>query len=127
METLTAARGKTIRMRMAAIDAPEVRKWPPRRAPVLTSTADGHRKGIRRTAVLNRVQRLATKPDLGEDHLLSTSQARRVTRTNGGPSLPTTEIPVVVTACIPRDQHVGRDCPTRLGVHLRITGGVSAP
>lgn len=90
-------------MRMAAIDAPEVRKRPPSISLVLTSTADEQRKGIRRTTVLNRIQRLATKPDLGEDHLLPTSQARRTTRTNGGPSLLTTEILFVVTACDPRE------------------------
>ena len=103
METFAAAEGKTIRMRMAGIDAPEVRKQPRVRSLVLISTVDGQGQGIRRATVFGRIQRLATKPDLGEDHLLPTSQARRTARTDGGPYFLTTEIPVMATTCSPRD------------------------
>lgn len=51
-------------------------------SPALTPTAGKQRSG-RRTAFLDRIQRLATKPDLGEDHLLSAFETRNDVRTDG--------------------------------------------
>lgn len=74
--------GQAIRMRMAAIDAPEVWNRSIRGYLILTLTVDGQERG-RRAAVLYGIQRLATKSDLGENHLLPASETRRAVRSNG--------------------------------------------